>query len=313
VAERTLKTSRGTYRVPHLGLWSERFDAPRGSGVLSSGNRVVAIGSCFATEASRYLRRRGYPSRRYPGGLLYNSDVVRLELEHVLADRPWPAEIVLQGDDSCMHRFRRLSAPTAEELGELDHKATARARRQLQRADVVLVVLGTTTEVWRDAAAGEPTNQIPPTPTYEQGGWRLDDGTLAAMRHDVAAIALALRNGTDARQVYSVCPIPLHATWLDRNVAEANGRGKALLRVALDLELPEDATYLPLWDWMQAQSERRSPTKRDGRHFDRRGLNRIMGFAEQYLGHGCVPALGRAERIRAVAEDLRERHLGRWG
>jgi hypothetical protein len=304
---RTLKTSRGTYRVPHLGLWSERFDPPRGSGVLSPGDRVVALGSCFATDAARYLRRRGYVSRRYPGGLLYNSDVVRLELEHVLGDRPWPADIALEGHDASMHRFRRLSAPTAEELAELDRAATERARRQLQRADVVLAILGTTTEVWRDISNAEPTNQIPPPPSYERGGWQLDDGSLDAIRDDVVAIAGVLSEHTHARQVFSVCPIPLHATWLDRNVAEANGRGKALLRIALDSDLPEAATYLPLWDWMQAQAERRSPTKRDGRHFDRRGLNRIMRFAEQYLGTGETPPLGAGERARAVVEDMRER------
>ncbi len=118
---------------------------------------------------------------------------------------------------------------------------------------------------------------------------------------------------TKAVPVYSVCPIPLQATWLNRSVVDANGRGKALLRTALELEGTSPGVYLPLWDWMQAQTERRSPTKRDGRHFDRRGTNRVMLFAEQYLAAGEVAPIDIKERVLAQAQDLRERIAGRRG
>ena len=88
----TLETRRGTYRVPHVDLWRARFDRPRGLGVLEPGARVLLIGSCFARHGSAYLRRRGYATQQYRAGYLYNPSVVRLELEHVLEDREWPAE-----------------------------------------------------------------------------------------------------------------------------------------------------------------------------------------------------------------------------
>ncbi|MDQ3572077.1 MAG: GSCFA domain-containing protein [Actinomycetota bacterium] len=308
---KTLETRRGTYRLQNVDVWSARFRQPDGRGILAPRARVLALGSCFATGAARYLRRRGYTARRYPGGLLYNSHVVRLELEHVLGGEEWPAEIALAADSGWAHRFRRISAQTPEELGKLDRRASRRAREAISRADLILILLGTTTEVWRDAPSGQPTNQIPPPETYHAGDWRLDAGRLDALRDDVAAIGRTLREHTEARQVYSVCPIPLHATWLDRHIIEANGRSKALLRTALEIELDEADTYLPLWDWTLAQTERRSPTKRDGRHFDRRGFNRIMLFAESYLATENIPPLGARERIHATAEDLRERITGR--
>ena len=309
----TLETRRGTYRVPHVDLWQTRFDRPAGVGVLEPGARVLLIGSCFARHGSAYLRRRGYAAQQYRAGYLYNSSVVRLELEHVLEDRQWPAEPGLPADGSYAHRFRRLTAPSDEALQAADEGTTRRVKRQLTGADVIIVLLGTTTEMWRDAELGRPTNQIPPPETFHAGGWTLDGGDLQGICEDLAEIKRLLARHTQAVPVYSVCPIPLQATWLDRSVVEANGRGKALLRTALELEGTSPGVYLPLWDWMQAQTERRSPTRPDGRHFDRRGTNRIMLFAEQYLATGEVPPIGIRERVRAQAQDLRERIAGRHG
>jgi hypothetical protein len=303
----TLKTRRGTYRVPHVDLWRARFDRPQGVGVLEPAARVVLIGSCFARHGAAYLRRRGYAAQQYRAGYLYNSSVVRLELEHVLEGRPWPAELGLAADGSYAHRFRRLAASSNDALLEADERTTRQVQRQLSAADVIIVLLGTTTEMWRDAELGRPTNQIPPPEAFHAGGWTLDGGDLQGIREDLTAIKRLLAEHIKAVPVYSVCPIPLQATWLDRSVVDANGRGKALLRTALELEGTSPGVYLPLWDWMQAQTERRSPTKRDGRHFDRRGTNRVMLFAEQYLAAREVAPIGIKERMLAQAQDLRER------
>lgn len=307
----TLKTRRGTYRVPHVDLWRARFDQPHGVGVLKPGARVVLIGSCFARHGAACLRRRGYAAQQYRAGYLYNSSVVRLELEHVLEDREWPAEPGLPNDGSYAHRFRRLTASSNEALLEADEQTTRRARRQLRAADVILVLLGTTTEMWRDAELGRPTNQIPPPEAFHARAWTLDGGDLRGIREDLAEIKRLLAQHVKAVPVYSVCPIPLQATWLDRSIVDANGRGKALLRTALELEGASPGVYLPLWDWMQAQTERRSPTRPDGRHFDRRGTNRVMLFAEQYLAAEEVAPIPLKERVLAQAQDLRERVTGR--
>jgi GSCFA family len=312
VALRTLETRLGTYRLPHFDLWQRRDDPPgEGRGVLARGARVLAMGSCFARDAVGYLSRRGYRSSRYPAGHLYNTHVIRLELEHVLEGRDWPSEIALAAEEGVVHRYRRLAAPTRAELVELDRRATERARRLISRSDVLMIVFGTTTEVWRDSDEGLPTNQIPPPPALAEGGWDVDAGALEAIRDDLITVQDLLDAHASGPQVYSVCPIPIYATWLDRHVADSNGRAKALLRTALELEMRPPSVYLPLWDWMQAQTERRSPTKRDGRHFDRRGVDRIMLFAERYLAAEPVPPLGASERVRARIEDWGERIRGR--
>lgn len=307
---KTLSTRRGTYELPHFDVWSDRDRAPEGLGLLEPGARVVVMGSCFARDAVGYLRARGYRARRYPSGHLYNPHVVRLELEHVLESTEWPSEIALPADEGVVHRFRKLSAANSAELEELDQAASERARKLISGADVLIVVMGTTTEVWRDADASRPTNEIPPPATYNGGGWRLDDGELDAIRADVARVQELLGEHTAARDVYAVCPIPLYATWLDRSIVDANGRSKALLRTALELELRPEATYLPLWDWMQAQTGSWSPTQADGRHLDRAGINRIMLYAERFLSARPVPPLSWSQRARAKAADALDRLHG---
>jgi hypothetical protein len=214
---------------------------------------------------------------------------------------------VLPAADRVVHRYRKLSAPDRAQLLDRDRAATEQARKLIAGADLLVIVLGTTAEVWRDEQSGLPTNEIPPPASHSGGGWRVDGGGLDTIRDDVVRIQALLAQHASAAQVYAVCPIPLYATWLDRNIIDANGRSKALLRAALELELSRDSTYLPLWDWMQAQTGGWSPTRRDGRHLDRTGVNRIMLFAERSLTRQPVRPLPWSQRIRARAADAFDR------
>jgi len=243
------------------------------------------IGSCFADQAVAYLRRRGYEAWAHPAGEIYNPQSVRLELEHVLVGVDWPEEIAVSIPTGFTHRFRkRCAAATIEELYELDAQQTAEARAALRQADTVIVVVGTTAEVWRDAATGHWANEIPEPSIFDLSRWSVDYGDLDDLRAEISRIQGALAQGTRAHQVFSVCPIPLYATWSDMPVIAANGRNKALLRIALDLELNAQATYLDLWDWVQAQSRWWTPMQKDGRHLRYSGVDRIMLFAERRLG-----------------------------
>ena len=304
---RTLDTRRGTYELDHFDLWNRRDHEPSARKLLAPGARVVVMGSCFARDAVGYLRTRGYRARRYPAGHLYNPHVIRLELEHVLGGGEWPSDVVLDASEGVAHRYRKLAAVNRAQLLERDREATEQARKLLGDADLLLVVFGTTAEVWRDRDAGLPTNEIPPPETHRRGSWQVDEGDLEAIRGDLARTQALVGENLSAAQVYAVCPIPLYATWLDRHIVDANGRSKALLRAALDLELGPEATYLPLWDWMQAQTGRWSPTRRDGRHLDRTGVNRIMLFAERFLATERVPPLPWSLRARARASDALDR------
>ena len=302
-----LPTRRGDYYLPHFDLWGDRTAPPPGRGLLSRGDTVAPIGSCFARLGARYLKRRGYRSAMYPAGHLYNPATVRLELGHVLAGEPWPDEFILDGGDHFAHRFRkRCTARTREELVALDREISDRARAHLQAADLILVLVGTTTEVWRDEQLGLPTNEIPPPAAHRRGGWQLDPGDFDEIRESIAGVQRLLTEHTRAAQAYAVCPIPLHATWLDKGVLEANGRTKALLRAALELELTGDSAYLPLWDWMQGQTGRWSPMTPDGRHLDDVGTDRLMLFAEQFLSAEPVPPLAVGHRLRSSWTDLRK-------
>ena len=190
---------------------------------------------------------------------------------------------------------------------EVDERTTRLAKRQLRAADVIMVLLGTTTEVWRDAELGRPTNQIPPPEAYHAGGWTLDDGDLQGIREDLSAIKRLLAEHIKAVPVYSVCPIPLHATWLDRNVVDANGRGKALLRTALELEGTSPAsTYRSGIGCRPKRNVAAQPS-----------ATVVISIAVESTESCCSPSntsprgrsapIGIRERLLAPAQDLRER------
>jgi hypothetical protein len=300
---RRLRTRRGDYFVPHFDLWKARNDVAPAANILEPDSRICMIGSCFADQAVAYLRRRGYDAWAHPAGELYNVQGVRLELEHVLGGIDWPEEIAVSTPTGFTHRFRkRCAAASVEALEELDAQQTTEARTALQRADIVIVLAGTTTEVWRDAETGLWANEIPEPAIFDLSRWSVDYGDLTPLRTDISLIQDLLRQGTQAHQVFSVCPIPLYATWSDTSVIAANGRTKALLRTALDLELKPGAIYLDLWDWVQAQSRWWTPMQRDGRHFRYAGIDRIMLFAERRLG-ADIASLPLGHRLSSQAFD----------
>lgn len=82
-----------------------------------------------------------------------------------------------------------------------------------------------------------------------------------------------------------------------------NGRAKSLMRAALAAELTDEQTYLPMWDWMLAQTRRWTPTRPDGRHLDWVGIDRLMLFCERYLAAGEVPRLSLRHRARSTLKD----------
>jgi len=303
---RRLPTRRGDYYVPSYQLWADRDEIPRSAEVLSPDDRVVILGSCIAWQAHRYLRLRGYRPFHSPGGYTYNSQSVRTELSRVLEGTPWPLPIAQELPDGSgfTHPFRKnLLASSRSELVVADDHITKEFREALIGADVILCVIGTTIEVWRSEHGGVAINEIPHPELYRMGGWRMELGDLDEIRDDVREIRRLLTHHTTGAQVYAVCPIPLHATWSDDSIITRNGRGKALLRAALDLELSDPDVYLPLWDWMQGQTRRWTPTRPDGRHLDWVGTDRIMHFAERYLAEGEVPPLSITHRARSALRD----------
>jgi lysophospholipase L1-like esterase len=302
---RELRTRRGTFSLSRFDLWRDRGTVAPVADVLRPGASVALVGSCFAAQAARYLERRGYQVWSHPAGELYVPEIIRIELEHVLAGTPWPDEIAVEQPDGWAHRFRkRCTAASEGELRRRDAEMTSEARAALEAADVVLVIAGTTTETWRDAG-GVATNEIPHPALFDERDWTLDPGDREDIARDLQQIHALLREHTPAQPVYTVCPIPLNATWTAAPIVAANGRAKSLLRVALD-ELPDDAVYLDLWDWVQAQTGRWTPMQRDGRHLSEAGVAAVMRFAERRLG-AVAPRPGARERATVRLADARTR------
>lgn len=303
-----LRSLRGDYHLPHYDLWKRRHADRVLADVLPTGGRVLVLGSCFGEEVVEYLNRRGYKADTHPAGELYNPFSLRTELEHVLTGSEWPFDIAVNTPEGVEHRLRRqCRAATRDELLAVDARITDRVRALLTQADLLIIIAGTTAELWRDARSGLPTNIIPHPHVYARGGWELDPGDLGDICAEVERTQYLLNQYTDAPKVYAVCPVPLYATWLDTPISVANGRSKALLRTALELSLQDDAHYLDMWDWVHAQAGRRVPIQADGRHFTATGLDQIMLFTERRLCASPVPRLSARHRIRSRLTNVRQR------
>lgn len=236
-----------------------------------------------------------------------NAATLRAELEHLWHGTPLAEPMYTDSAAGPVHRVRKhIGAQSAEQLVERDRQVSEQARNDLRKAQVVVLLVGTTAELWLDRQTGAPFNEIPPPNIHADDQVRLDPGGLDSLREDIRRIQdIALEN-LEAKLVLAACPIPLYATWLAEPILSANGRSKALLRAAIDAELKPEVRYLDLWDWTVAQAGGRSPMQPDARHFSWRGTDRIMHFAEQRLsGSHEIPPLSLAHRARSLARDMK--------
>jgi hypothetical protein len=301
-----LHTRRGSLDVDSFELWKDRAKPRPVADVLFPGARICVIGSCFSVQLARHLGRLGYRVWSHPAGELYNPEIIRIELDHVLGHVDWPLDVPVAVDGSYVHRFRkRSSAGSAEELRRHDARDTLATREALAIADVIIVLVGTTAELWRGASDRVATNEIPHPSIFDKREWELDFGGLSESASHVRRIQELLLAHTDAHVALAVCPIPLNATWTTDPVSTANGRTKALLRMAVDA-VPGSprGSYLDLWDWVQTQTGRSTPMTYDGRHISERGATRMASLVAQRLGDVEARPSAR-HRVRSGITDIR--------
>ena len=299
---------------------------PKAPFTIGRTERVATGGSCFAQRVAEALRAAGFRyyvteeapegtspeeaearqfgtfSARY-GNLYYTRQFVQL------FDRAYgrfePELKAWQREDG---RFVDPFRPTIEPAGFTSEAEVIAAReehfghvrRLFETLDVFVLTLGLT-EGWRWRADGAA---LPLAPGVAGGAF--DPALYECVNAGAAEVLGDLRGFLDrlwsvnpaARVVFTVSPVPMIATYMDRHVMESNSYSKSVLRVAAG-EVCEAgdprAVYFPAYDVVTSNVNAGRYYNDDQRTINDAGVRHVMRsflatFAPDRAAHRESPA-----------------------
>lgn len=256
------------------GLWTPKF-------AVTSKDKVVTFGSCFAQHFSRALIARGYDwldaepaptllteeqARSFNYGIfsartgnIYTARMLRqwLQLAFGVVDSQmaeWRETWEAQG------RFQDPLRPVIEsggfasldELFACRNATLAAVRKAVREADVLVFTMGLT-ESWRNRTAGVEYALCPGTAggAFDPQQHAFHNQRYPEIQTDMnAALNLMRQNNPRLRVLLTVSPVPLTATASGKHVLTATSYSKSVLRaVAGDLAADHDwVDYFPSYE-----------------------------------------------------------------
>jgi GSCFA family len=199
---------------------------------VTRAHAVTAFGSCFAENITAYLAARGYrmlTDKRHAD--VNGSYVIRCAegIVNTFAVRQ-QFEWALSGTNF----NEQLWFDSTGELAPYNEQIRHDTAGIFNQTDVFIITLGLA-EVWYSTITGEVFWRAVPADRFDPArhGFRLT--TVAENVENLNAVrALIREHRPDAAIVFTLSPIPLHATFRPVSCVTANAVSKATLRVALD-------------------------------------------------------------------------------
>ncbi|GJE15486.1 GSCFA domain-containing protein [Methylobacterium marchantiae] len=274
---------------------------------------IVAFGSCFASNVSNYLAKRGYSVISHGDssgdGTAYVTKMGdgMVHTHAILQQFRWAWKNE-QPKVALWHGYK------AERFG-YDEEARLATKALFDRADLFIITLGLS-EVWYDEVTGEVFWRAPPREVFDASRHKFRLSRSDETKRNLAEIwALVRAFRPDAKVVLTISPIPLAATFRDVGCISANAVSKAILRGAVD-EFYEETEgkgsnlfYFPSYDMVMYGFDNQWTA--DRRHVYSHVLDFNMKVFEHYY---CVPGLSKA-RLDASYRRARllDRSIGRDG
>lgn len=215
---------------------------------VTKATPIVAFGSCFAENISRFLHKAGFNVLTKRDNLAYvssmgdgmvNTFAIRQQFEWAWLNKTPQADL--------WHGY------DAAEFG-YDDTVRERTKALFDEAELFIITLGLS-EVWYDEPTGEVFWRAVPKDKYDPSRHKFRVTTHAENLENLRAIhALIRRFRPDATVLLTVSPIPLTATFRPVTCLSANAVSKAILRAAADEFLreavPNDPKlfYFPSYD-----------------------------------------------------------------
>ena len=266
---------------------------------LEPGEKIFTIGSCFARNIEKALASRGFDvvTRRilsaghtlfkHRANILNNYGVPSIlnELTWALdGDHPFDAATNLF--ELYPDRFVDIHLPAAIRPASQDEvlerrKVITEITGEVKNCRIVVMTLGLT-EVWFDRQSGLYLNYSPRRALVAKHPDRFElhvlsyADTLTYLRQIVAL--LKQKCGSAQRLLLTVSPVPLTATYTDRDVLVANGLSKAVLRTAADEIIAENdhIDYFPSYESITL-SARDAAWEEDQRHVEQAAIDLNIG------------------------------------
>ncbi len=136
---------RGYYRYLYPMKWFTPIQLPDYPFSIDHQTPVLAVGSCFAEQIGQRLVDLQFDAVLNPFGILYNPASVQRCFSRLATGEPF-TEADLFAHNGLWHSFLhhgRFSAATQAEALEKMNAALAKGHQQWQKADVIIVTLGT--------------------------------------------------------------------------------------------------------------------------------------------------------------------------
>lgn len=195
---------------------------------IDSTTTIVAFGSCFADNISRYLNQLGfdvatkrdktaYVSRLGDG--IVNTFAIRQQFEWAWNNVTPKSEL--------WHGYK------AEEFG-YDEEIRLKTKELFDAADVFIITLGLS-EIWYDEPTGEVFWRAVPADRFDPSRHKFRVAEYEENLDNLRAIYSLIREHRhDARIIFTLSPIALAATFRPVSCITANAASKAILRAAVD-------------------------------------------------------------------------------
>lgn len=270
--------------------------------------RLFAIGSCFARGIENYLAGKGYriesAAREFDDFELstgdrgtqlgftnkYNTYAILYSLQWGLdPEVSFPEGALAQLDDETWidpHTNPTLRFASRERTLER-RKILDEVYSRIRDCRVVIITLGLI-EAWLDRASGLYTNMSPLPQMREREPDRYSFQVLGYEENfrnlEEAHRLLSGFGHPDVQVVVTVSPVPLMATFTDRDVVVANAYSKSVLRAAAEAwsAKHENVHYFPSYE-IVTMSDRDVAWEQDARHVQGALTSRIMKlFTDHY-------------------------------
>jgi hypothetical protein len=307
--------------------------------VLAPEDRIVTAGSCFAQHVARHLTRRGYNhlitepahplaspalAERHNYGIfaarygnIYTARQLRQLLQRAYGEfQPRKVTWFAPGGRRMVDPFRPNIQPGGfvdeDELLRDQAQHFAAVRRAVEELDVFVFTLGLT-EAWYDRLDGAVFPLAPGVAggRYEPERHRAVNFSAAETAEDLrAALAMIRARNPGARAILTVSPVPLNATFEDRDVWVSTTVSKAALRLAAEEVVASDplTLYFPSYEIITHPAVRGRYFAEDARQVLPEGVAHVMEVFERHLlgGANASPAPAQEEEAQETQEASRD-------
>ena len=213
---------------------------------ITKSTKVVAFGSCFATNITAWLANRNYQvltdkqeskSSAYVvrfGEGMVNTFVIRQQFEWAFEGKKF--------EEALWHGY------DAEEFG-YDEDVRIETANLFNSADLFIITLGLS-EIWYDEVTGGVFWRAVPSSKYDATRHKFRVSSVSENKENIHAIIdLIKTHRPNAKVIFTLSPIPLVATFRAQSCMTANSVSKAILRSALDEVIRErnDSDTVHYW------------------------------------------------------------------